>query len=569
MNSMNHYLPKVLKGMLVVCFMLVGILLHAQENKVAIKLKKVEDGKEIMVDTVLTNASHEEIDAILEKYDVVMHNVLGDEQINVEDINGNKRVIIKSGDGATENIWISGDHDKVHVGPRAKKFMRHKDSPKVFMGIVMDENIKVEVVNGEETVTGSNDGVLIRDIMDDSPAEKAGLQKDDIIKSIDGKAIANGKELTDFLRKKNPGDVIQVQVSRNAAITNISLTLEERKNMPMPSFEFEIDEDTEGNSWFDKDHNQAYGLHQGSKAFLGVQLGRTVDVEIVNGEKIVTETPESNVNGAFVSKVVEEGPAVEAGLLDNDVIIAMDDTAISSEKDLLTFMKDKNPGDVVKVTVHRNGNQKKFNVTLGEKEHFPVHFKRKMFREKDGAFGPMENMDIVIDIEDFDGEVPEIMKIWEDKDGKVHGIHNGEIIFLSGEDGEMVHEFEIETNENGNVVRKHVVIKVKVEDLEETDKENLEDPSFKIDNTLNLERLAFYPNPNDGSFNLSFITEERGDLSIKVTNISGKEVFAESLLNFEGQYDKVISLPEASDGLYIVQIAQNGKIVNKKVAIQR
>ena len=134
------------------------------------------------------------------------------------------------------------------------------------------------------------------------------------------------------------------------------------------------------------------------------------------------------------------------------------------------------------------------NVTLGEHEHFPMHFSNEM----------------IMEFKDHKGEMPDIMKIWHDEDGNVHGLHKGDMIFFSDDDNEMIHEFEIETNKDGEVIRKHVIIKVRVEDLEEEDKEQLDNPSFKIENSLQLEKLSFYPNPNNGSFNLSFVTEEQG-----------------------------------------------------------
>ena len=46
-------------------------------------------------------------------------------------------------------------------------------------------------------------------------------------------------------------------------------------------------------------------------------------------------------------------------------------------------------------------------------------------------------------------------------------------------------------------------------------------------------------------------------------------MFSESIPGFMGAYEKVIDLPDATNGLYIVQIKQNGKVINKKVVIQR
>lgn len=58
-------------------------------------------------------------------------------------------------------------------------------------------------------------GVLIADVQRNSPAEKAGLQRGDIIKEIDKKEINKPKELQDEVRKHKKGDTIVLLIYRN------------------------------------------------------------------------------------------------------------------------------------------------------------------------------------------------------------------------------------------------------------------------------------------------------------------------------------------------------------------
>jgi len=77
---------------------------------------------------------------------------------------------------------------------------------------------------------------------------------------------------------------------------------------------------------------------------------------------------------------------------------------------------------------------------------------------------------------------------------------------------------------------------------------------------LELKELYFFPNPNEGQFTLSFSTEKKGDLDVKVIDINGKVVHQETFNNFTGKYNKEIDITENSKGTYFL-IIQHGKDV--------
>jgi S1-C subfamily serine protease len=86
--------------------------------------------------------------------------------------------------------------------------------------------------------------------------------------------------------------------------------------------------------------------------------------------------------GVLVGSVDGGGPADEAGVrggtdtvtmqgqqyvLGGDIIVKIEDTPIESFSDLVAYLSDKTPGDVVTVEVVRDGKPKSFEVTLGER----------------------------------------------------------------------------------------------------------------------------------------------------------------------------------------------------------
>ncbi|MCK4474925.1 trypsin-like peptidase domain-containing protein [Candidatus Bathyarchaeota archaeon] len=81
----------------------------------------------------------------------------------------------------------------------------------------------------EEMHTNYTRGIRVVSVMSGSPAEKAGLQKNDIIIGADGRTISQVDELLIYLeRYKRPGDTIILKIVRNNEVLDKSLTLEKR-----------------------------------------------------------------------------------------------------------------------------------------------------------------------------------------------------------------------------------------------------------------------------------------------------------------------------------------------------
>jgi S1-C subfamily serine protease len=74
------------------------------------------------------------------------------------------------------------------------------------------------------------------------------------------------------------------------------------------------------------------------------------------------------LGAALVTEVVPDGPADEAGVREDDIIIAVDNKALGELPDLLEAMRRHEPGDEVTLTVLRRGDEIEIfelEVTLG------------------------------------------------------------------------------------------------------------------------------------------------------------------------------------------------------------
>ncbi|WP_424962476.1 T9SS type A sorting domain-containing protein [Ekhidna sp.] len=88
------------------------------------------------------------------------------------------------------------------------------------------------------------------------------------------------------------------------------------------------------------------------------------------------------------------------------------------------------------------------------------------------------------------------------------------------------------------------------------------------DHVLELEDLSFYPNPSsNGRFKVRFQVPDENELTIKVSNLQGKEVFSRYFERFGGFYSETIDLSGQEDGIYLLEICQGKKRLTKKIVI--
>lgn len=81
----------------------------------------------------------------------------------------------------------------------------------------------------ERTATRYNipKGVYVEEVEKDSPAEKAGIMKADIITKIEGKNVSSVNELNRIKYNYNIGDTVKLTISRNGAEQEVQVTLVE------------------------------------------------------------------------------------------------------------------------------------------------------------------------------------------------------------------------------------------------------------------------------------------------------------------------------------------------------
>ena len=88
--------------------------------------------------------------------------------------------------------------------------------------------------NSKEFGVNETEGFFVNDIQKGSGAEKAGIEKGDIIQRIDGVTISKFSDLKGFLNTKNPNDTVKVLILRDGEQKNLTVTLEKRMTIDIP-----------------------------------------------------------------------------------------------------------------------------------------------------------------------------------------------------------------------------------------------------------------------------------------------------------------------------------------------
>lgn len=78
------------------------------------------------------------------------------------------------------------------------------------------------------------EGVYVQSIEEESGADDADLEEGDIIKKIDRVKVTKFSDLTTYLKAKRPGDIVELEITRDGNLKTIPVTLSKRMSLNLP-----------------------------------------------------------------------------------------------------------------------------------------------------------------------------------------------------------------------------------------------------------------------------------------------------------------------------------------------
>ena len=218
-------------------------------------------------------------------------------------------------------------------------------------------------------------GVGVTRIVKDSPAEKAGLRKDDVILRVDGENISSVRKLNRIVSELAPDQSVKITVSRGGSEQDITATIGKRSNNFFAGGDLFKGqprvwkwEGNEPREWkFEGPLFNRGDLleNNGDLAFM-LSNSRRIGVSTMQLTKQLADYfGITGGKGVLVTAVTDDGPAAKAGVRAGDVITAVDGEAIDSPGDISRAVSRKKEGDVT-LTVIRNKAQQTIRVTPRE-----------------------------------------------------------------------------------------------------------------------------------------------------------------------------------------------------------
>ena len=205
-------------------------------------------------------------------------------------------------------------------------------------------------------------GIVLDRIVHNSAASKAGLQKGDILTSVDGIAINSVRNLIVELKQHQVGDVVTIGYIRNNQKAQMDVELGSKYTRRSYSYSYD------NHSKIERDP---------CKVFIGVY-----------------SSSHYNERGVKITGVIDDTPAHEAKLLKGDYITAIDGIEVHSHNELLAERNKHNPGDRFLVTYTRGGVE--YDVTATFKDcPQPVKEQPKQIIEEQQEEAPIVEVPVV------------------------------------------------------------------------------------------------------------------------------------------------------------------------------
>jgi serine protease Do len=178
-------------------------------------------------------------------------------------------------------------------------------------------------------------GVLIADIVADSPAARAGVVAGDIIVEFDGKKIDSPQDLQRVVAGTPPGKGVPLKVWRDKASKTLEIKIGETP-----------------------DDSVALRPSGKGRGMLGLDV-RPVTPEIAR--QLNLRSPD----GVVVLRIEDESPAAEAGIQRGDVISEVNRQRVRGVQDFERATRDLKEGDRVTVLLQRGGQALYVAFTVG------------------------------------------------------------------------------------------------------------------------------------------------------------------------------------------------------------
>ena len=224
-------------------------------------------------------------------------------------------------------------------------------------------------------------GIMIKQVVEGSQAENAGLKKGMIIRSYQDEKVYTQKQLTRMIRNSKVGEMVKIVV-------------------------------------FDNESEKTFEVVLGEKEY--TEYKKPVWMGVSLSDDFKQENFDLNY-GLQITLVKEESPAEQAGLMIDDVLLSIQGEKLYAVDQVRPMLKKYQSGDKVKVDYWRGGKEAETELKLGELE-----LDWYDLQAVDQIFNGLDIVDDLDDVYDLWNSIglPETMHVfaYQDSSSKILGV---------------------------------------------------------------------------------------------------------------------------------------------------
>jgi serine protease Do len=197
-------------------------------------------------------------------------------------------------------------------------------------------------------------GVVVEDVQPDSPAEKAGIKRTDVIMEFDGERVRSARQFERLVRETPPGRTVKATITHEGQRKDIEITPNEGRATTMifdgdrmrermgdlvgriPNFDFDFD-------------------------MLGPAAGRRLGVTV---DELSPQLADyfGTTDGVLVTSVQEGSAGARAGLKAGDVIRSINSRRVADREDLVRGLRESN--EEVTILIVRDKKERVVKATI-------------------------------------------------------------------------------------------------------------------------------------------------------------------------------------------------------------
>ena len=171
-------------------------------------------------------------------------------------------------------------------------------------------------------------GIIVTEVVDDSPASEAGIQSEDVILQFNGRNIQSPSDFRRRVAEKMPGTEITLTINRDGEEQDVTVVLGEFPSDEIAAADQETIRDVVGFSVTE----------------LTAEIAQRLRIR-------------SNIQGVVVEEIDGNSPAARNGLRQGDVIVSLNRRPVTSVNEFHQGISAIDPGDVVLLQIVRGNNR--------------------------------------------------------------------------------------------------------------------------------------------------------------------------------------------------------------------